>query len=576
MLAQAVATLLADSHGLPVWRVLDTGFSAARLLTLWQAWRDMANPPLLLHLVVVSSALPSADDLKRSIGPLGGSQLITELDEQWQGLLPGFHRLSLAEGRFLLTLCLGELQPMLRELGFEADSIWFDSTQLWNRWSLQALARCCRRGTQLISTNPPALPQGLLTQAGFHCGNESTRYDPPWTVRNRNPKPAAAVPGDCAVIGAGLAGAAVAAALARRGWRVSVFDAATAPAAGASSLPVGLLVPHVSGDDSPRSRLSRAGLRLVRQQAQRLLKKGQDWAPSGVLERRVDRSLGLPDWWPQQDQDLSQPAQPIHAPWHAQTIPGPELWHPQAAWIKPAALVLAWLSTEGVRFIGQSDVDRLQRLEQGWQLLDCEKRVLGRASHVVLANAAKAPHLLVNLKQVLPLPPLQAVGGQLSFGLRQSIDSSMLPPFPVNGLGSLIPTVPTPQGLAWFAGATYEDPLSEDLPTERAHRENFDKLRQLLPATASALEPYFMQARVQSWAGLRCVSPDRLPLVGPLEKVLHPSLWVNLAMGSRGLNFSFLCAELLAARLAGEPLPVENSIARCLEASRFSPSSAQQ
>ena len=35
-------------------------------------------------------------------------------------------------------------------------------------------------------------------------------------------------------------------------------------------------------------------------------------------------------------------------------------------------------------------------------------------------------------------------------------------------------------------------------------------------------------------------------------------------MGSRGLSFAALCGELLAARLHGEPLPVEQRLADAL------------
>jgi tRNA 5-methylaminomethyl-2-thiouridine biosynthesis bifunctional protein len=39
-------------------------------------------------------------------------------------------------------------------------------------------------------------------------------------------------------------------------------------------------------------------------------------------------------------------------------------------------------------------------------------------------------------------------------------------------------------------------------------------------------------------------------------------------MGSRGLSFSALCAELLAARMGGEPLPVEAKLADALDGMR--------
>jgi tRNA 5-methylaminomethyl-2-thiouridine biosynthesis bifunctional protein len=40
-------------------------------------------------------------------------------------------------------------------------------------------------------------------------------------------------------------------------------------------------------------------------------------------------------------------------------------------------------------------------------------------------------------------------------------------------------------------------------------------------------------------------------------------------MGSRGLTMAVLCGELLAAWLHGEPLPIEQSLARRLRPGRF-------
>jgi tRNA 5-methylaminomethyl-2-thiouridine biosynthesis bifunctional protein len=83
------------------------------------------------------------------------------------------------------------------------------------------------------------------------------RFDPPWDLRR--PDLPSATPDRAVVIGGGLAGAAVASSLARRGWQVDVLDAAQHPAAGASSLPAGLLAPHTSPDDNLLSR-TRAAL----------------------------------------------------------------------------------------------------------------------------------------------------------------------------------------------------------------------------------------------------------------------------------------------------------------------------
>ena len=566
----APSLLPPEAAGLPVWRVLDTRFHAARLFALWQAWRERAQRPRLLHVVAFTPSVPPASALLAAASP-AQQELAAELATQWLGLLPGFHRLGLAQGQLQLTLCVGELQPLLREQQFEADAVFLDSACPWDRWSVKALARCARRGTILAAGTLTPEVRKLLPESGFELQGDRGCYDPHWEIKtSREPLRTQAAPrGHCAVIGAGLAGASVAAALARRGWQVQVLDAAPQAAAGASGLPAGLLVPHVSVDDSPRSRLSRAGLRLMRQEAQRLLHAGEDWAPSGVLERRLDDSPGLPAHWPAADHDLTRLAAKLAAQaWHADARTVPELWHPQAAWIKPARLVQAWLAQPGVQFRGEARVHALRRSGRQWALLDRDGALLASASHVVLANAGDAPRLLAALGFSAGLPAMHEMRGVLSSGLHQAGEEAALPPFPVNGSGSLIPAVPTADGLAWYAGATYEVADHAPAPASEHHRSNLDKLRTLLPAVAQLLAPSFEPGAARGWGGTRCVSADRLPLVGPLEEGGQPTLWISAAMGSRGLSFAMLCAELLASRLGAEPWPLEASLARFLHARR--------
>ena len=567
------------------WRILDTRFDSLRFLCTWQTWRLDARRPRMLHYVALTGQPPTAAELSQAAASFPDLlPLAQELSAQCFGLLPGFHRLMLQDGQVLLTLCVGETQALLREQQFAADAVFFGTppdAAAWSRWAFKALARCCRRGTTLAAEHLSPALRDSLAQCGFDTQGSRTEFNPRWEPKStREPlRTRAATPSTCAVVGAGLAGASVAAALARRGWQVQVFDAAPAPAAGASGLPAGLVVPHVSADDSPRSRLSRSGVRLMQQQARHLLRAGQDWAASGVLEHRVDGTPGLPADWPQAGQDWSRSlAQAATGEAWAEGMKSgvPALWHAQAAWIKPARLVQAWLAQPGVRFCGGAHVAALRREGDQWLLFDAAGQVLGAASHVVLANACDSRHLLEPLAAHTPslrhriarLPAQHGMRGVLSWGLQQADDAAHLPPFPVNGLGSLIPAVPVAGGLAWYAGATYEAAEQAPAPDAAHHRTNRDKLHTLLPAAAQALAPAFETGRVQAWRGTRCVSADRLPLVGALEAGDRPSLWLSTAMGSRGLSFSVLCAELLAARLGAEPWPVEATLARFLHALR--------
>ncbi|WP_308601739.1 hypothetical protein [Massilia sp. Dwa41.01b] len=49
----------------------------------------------------------------------------------------------------------------------------------------------------------------------------------------------------------------------------------------------------------------------------------------------------------------------------------------------------------------------------------------------------------------------------------------------------------------------------------------------------------------------------------------HPGLYGLLGYASRGLIWAPLCAELLAARLENEPLPLEAALVDALDPARF-------
>ena len=435
-------------------------------------------------------------------------------------------------------------------------------------------------------------------------GIYNSRWEPKIS-RNRSAM-RAQVPHSCVVIGAGLAGASVAQALARRGWQVQVLDAASAPAPGASSLPVGLMVPHVSADDSPRSRLSRAGLRLMLNQARALLVEGQDWKLSGVLQRRPDASLVAPSDPPEDaPQDTLQGAshhasagrpQPGQAqgnawsspdndrlagtPWgDGLAQPSPTLWHALAGWIKPERLIKAWLAQPGVQFRGNSSVASIRRRGDDWVLSDADGGELACAQVVVLAAAMGSTGLL-NQMAAFPnvlsqIPALHAIPGQISWAMQRPDDTAVLPAYPVNGLGHLIAHVPftegsaagSQEGFAWFSGATFESHAGGTVAAH--HRANQARLNALLPACARALADLFDADKVHSWRNTRCATADRLPVLGPLMGGDTPTLWISTALGSRGLSLSVLCAEVLAARLSGEPWPIEASLAGMIDSNRY-------
>lgn len=566
------------------WSILETGFGLGlNFLVTWAAWKADPLRPRLLHFVSTEAFPASAEDVLRSAAAHPSLlPLATELQAQLWGLLPGFHRLVFEEGRVLLTLCIGDAKAMLRQQQFEADSVYLDgfspqkNPDIWDVHTFKAVARCCRRGTRISTWTIARAVRDGLAQAGFVVrktpgippkrDNLQGEYNPAWEpkkpARSTQVKPCQ--PGSCVVIGAGLAGAAVAASLARRGWQVLVLDAADAPAAGASGLPAGLLVPHVSPDDSLLSRLSRSGVRLTLQQAHALLEPGADWGHSGVLQHSVDGpGKTVPESWPDVAADWSRIARPEQLVQCGLPTSAQALWHAQAAWIKPAQLVNAWLKTPGIEWRGQTQAARLQSVAEGWQVMNDAGDVLAQAGLVVLASGYASRALAASVSPV-PLA-LQPIRGQVSWALHGAQQQG-LPPFPVNGHGSLLPAVPLAGGLAWIAGASYErDCASPDIKPEDA-QDNLARLQTLLPLASAHMATAFAEGRVGNWAGIRCATPGRLPVLGPIASLASGAqVWACTGMGSRGLTFAGLCAELLAARLHGEPLPLELRLAQAME-----------
>ena len=563
----------------PAHTVLDTDFAdGSQFFAVWRHWRARPAPHALLHYVGLQSAPlgaqpPSADEAQSH-----------EWARATQGMssLPGFRRLLLDGGQVSLTLCLGDPLASLAQLAMQADAVYLGAEAAQGP-ALAAVARCCKRGT-LIHFVPPvdAAPamDAALRELGFQpCSVASAAYqtapssenpstlssadlwvfDPTWAVRRtrQTPRRPCLQPKRCTVIGAGVSGASVARALALRGWQVQVLDAQGHPALGASGVPAGLVSPVYSADDGPVAQLTRSGCALMRQHAQTLLVQGQDWAPSGAWLRRVPEDTS------------PQETEPHHIP--------------QAFWLQPAALVRAWLATPGIGFTGRARVMRLERLSDQWVCTGESGQELARSEVVVMANALDAARLLgtltqpkpgtTNAPQLRPAPTaamayalerLHPRYGTVSMGASTGLTD--LPAQPVQGSGNFLPSVPLAQGARWLAGAGFDSTPATGAQAQ--HHANLVRLARLLPGTAAALAPQFKSGDVQLWQGQRCVSHDRLPLVGAVQAAPDASLWISAAMGARGLTLSALCAELLAARIGGEPLPLPARLARLLDAQR--------
>ncbi len=576
----------ARSHEGLIGCVLAVTDDVLGFLQNWRQWRGVPKRPPVLHHVMLCSQAPLALHIQElahnhpALAPLAQA-----LAARCFGLIDGFHRLLFEQGKVQLTLCIGKPLATLKQQSFKADIIELDTHILGPAWDdlPRLLAPLCRQGTVVRWIHKP--PVNQITQTWISKGfcaiqtnansDQKTfaRFDPPWQIKDRRGPGhgGAAHRRRCMVIGAGLAGAAVAAVMARRGWEVTVLDARAQPADGASGVPVGLLVAHLSKDDCPLSQASRSGVRMTLAQASELLSAGQDWKQTGVFEHNVQGKLQTPPKWSEHGDDWCVLTSEDKAN-SSEQAKARAVFHRPAGWLKPAALVRAWLSQPGIRVQTSAPVHQVQMEGQRWHALTEDGQSLGEADLMVLANALDAQALVQRLKPAKPdtlenprrLARMRGMRGLLSSGRQSAVEAASWPAYPINGNGFAMAGIPFDEGLRWFAGASYQDLDQSERSDIENHRHNLEHLHAMAPDLASLVTPAFEEGRIEGWKGVRCTTHDHLPVVGPIDAKQYPGLWACVGLGSRGLSLAVLCAETLAAQIGSEPLPLPVRLVRKL------------
>ncbi|MDR3055111.1 MAG: bifunctional tRNA (5-methylaminomethyl-2-thiouridine)(34)-methyltransferase MnmD/FAD-dependent 5-carboxymethylaminomethyl-2-thiouridine(34) oxidoreductase MnmC [Zoogloeaceae bacterium] len=571
--------------------ILETGFGLGlNFLATWAAWRADPRACLRLHFVSVEKHPFTREDLARAqahvlrdsreLAPLSAT-----LQNRWPLLVPGIHRIFLDGGRVTLTLIFGDATRELRRLMLAADAFYLDgfspakNPDLWSPEICKAIARLAAPGATLATWSVAGHLRAALAANEFalekRAGFAEKRQMLVGRYRSRKPHPYPAPAPDerrAIVIGAGVAGTSVAAALAARGWQVDVLEARDAPGQGASGNLAGVMRPLPSVDDNFLARLTRAGFLAALNGLQTLTAAGLPirWGQTGALHLARDAEheatqakavagLGLPPEFLRY-LDQSAASELLGYP----TTRGG--WYfPLGGWVQPPSLCRANLLANAERITLRCPVRVAEiRREQGaWQALDAQGKVIAAAPHLVMASGIDAPRFAA-----FSWLPQRAARGQVSW--LAAADTPRLDTL-ICGQGYATPLV---DGIR-VVGASY---LLDDLDTNeraREHAENLHKLNVLLPGFAEHIKPESLRGRV----GFRPMSPDRLPIVGAVPDLnarktrrrppTHPGLWCAQGFGSRGIVWSALMADFIASLMGGEPLPLEYDLANAIAPDRF-------
>jgi tRNA 5-methylaminomethyl-2-thiouridine biosynthesis bifunctional protein len=523
--------------------ILETGFGLGlNFLATWQAWRRDPERCGRLHFVSVEKHPFSLQDLRTLHERYPElREEAAELHSHWPLLLSGGHRAELAQGRVVLTLFFADIK-ILRDLRLSADAIYLDgfspakNPDMWTSQLMRAVSRLAAPDATLATWSVATQVRASLERTGFAVEKRAgfghkkemlvarnTRQSNPISEKKNR---------SAMVVGAGLAGAAVCERLCARGWEVELVERHAQPAQEASGNPAGAFHPVVTPDDSVFARLTRAGFLASISYWKKF--PGIRWDQCGLLQLARDereaasqqRSLvGLPA-------EYAQAASREEAAAHAGVpVAAGGVWFPEAGWIDPPSLVRAQLEACGAQ------------LKRNF---GNELKELPADRIVILANSFDAPKL-----RPVPHLRLRRVRGQLTYVPAGEFE----PPRAVVVRGGMV--LPPLDG-ACVVGASFDIDDADPAPRAESHAGNLERLARIVPF---ATELKDLQGRV----AFRSVTPDRLPVVGPIGENVSGAF----AYGSRGLVWAALAAELIASQLDGDPLPLEGKLVDALSPLRF-------
>lgn len=548
--------------GKDAFTIGELGFGTGlNFLAAWQLWRQSRpTDRSWLHFVSFEGFPLDRGDASRALSAWPElEELSGKLVSCWPERALGVQRLVWPDEGVTLTLHTGDIHDTLPASRFSADAWFLDgfspakNPQMWDKSLWPMVYQRCTDGVSLSTFTVAGFVRRGLTEAGFDVakapgfGRKRERLEvrlsePPTrgpdTHGLRSPEHR---PSKVRIIGAGIAGAALARTFLDRGLEVEVIDAAPGPAQAASGNPLALVMPRLDAGDTVQARLLIDAYIRARQ-----FYAGRP----GVTETDV----------------LQRPKDEREAERIAKVLADPPLGlenleaaatgqlHKRALILEPRILIESLLEGAKVIYGERADLSALDpsvptilASGQGAQELLPWLGLTGRLGQVEIAEVNVAA------------PPSATASGHYALALGQT--------------------------RLW--GATFE--AWDGTPPEAT-----DEARAQNMAALETLDPYWRQAAksaaVTSRAGVRATTPDRLPLIGAVpheaaareifdgvrhgqtieaDAPLVDGLFVSGGFGSRGFTWAPWAGEILAAQILSEPAPATVSVLEAVSPMRL-------
>ncbi|MGY8897195.1 MAG: bifunctional tRNA (5-methylaminomethyl-2-thiouridine)(34)-methyltransferase MnmD/FAD-dependent 5-carboxymethylaminomethyl-2-thiouridine(34) oxidoreductase MnmC [Paraglaciecola sp.] len=642
----------------PTFVIAETGFGTGlNLLVTLAAFKDyLAQNPastFTLHFISTEKYPLNHADLVQALGAfVQFKDSANALIAQYPVPLNGCHRMAFLNNRVIVDLWLGDIHDSLPQWHTNENGLvdaWYldgfapsKNPQMWSAQLFEQMARLAAKDCTFATFTAAGFVKRGLRDAGFivekrkghgrkremlagyiapefqaqinrqqaryyqrsayaHVENMDATGANAADTNNRTQGAATEKP-KVAIIGAGIAGATIAYAMAQKGYECDVYFKEAEPAQGASGNPQAGFYPQLNVDASNASQINAHSFVYAANQYRQLLSQGFDFAHQwcGVLQLGFKPALAQ-RYAKLTDNQLWPPALVRYVEANEASrianceIPYGGLFMPLGGWIDPLQLVNALFNAAA-----------------------CLSKVTLHSHHCLSGLEQKAEHTETSQPQ-----PWQLCFNQTADKISQirvstdivifatgaqSLDIQHLTEYPLRMVRGQVEAVPTQPALSELntvlchkgyltpeynghhaLGSTY---VKDDLSTEYRQSEQDKNLATHYQSLAQCRWAQDVVGNAQGRAAVRCSSPDHLPLVGALADIskqktelndLYKALPLNYypkgsdvenlylltGLGSRGLTTAPLMAELLASQISGQPLPMVNNLLNTLNPNRF-------
>jgi tRNA 5-methylaminomethyl-2-thiouridine biosynthesis bifunctional protein len=489
------------------------------------------------------------------------TDLLARLIDQYPPPVAGHHLIWL-HPRVRLVLMLGHAEACWRDCPASVDAWFLDgfsparNPDMWSETLMQTVSRRSNKGASFGTFTAAGHVRRALASAGFGVqrlpGFEGKRH----RLVGQKPGQAPVLTtrrGHALVAGAGLAGCSSARALAERGWQVTVVDPSGIAAAASGNL-AGVTHSSASAHMTPQNRFYQLALvhalamfrrfGFPRREDDGRLNDVTQFVADPRMHKKLNQALAAGTW---PDELLSR-GDSESVVFHGSGFLRPDEW---------CRHLLDHPSIE-------------IKHEQLLDFTSQDNTVLANTNRAEYVTDALILSVASSIRQLTAGQwlPLKMIRGQVSYVA--ATPASKHWEQAVCHAGYLTPAL---DGLH-CVGATFDinDTSLEVRPED--DRTNLAQLRAHLPDHWQALGGDNIDI-VGQRVGLRCQTPDFLPLAGPLpdpDPVPHriiPAVYLNLAHGSRGLTHTPLCADLVADAASRMTPFLDRALIEALAPERF-------